>query len=426
MKIKIAIFGLGVVGGGTLQLLQQNKSLIKNRTGCQFEITKIVVKNANKKRDLNLKNINLTTDANSVLQDSEINLIFEATGDEKLGLKIIKEATNNNKIVITANKALLAERWSEINTELCQNSAKIGFEAAVCGAIPIIDVLKNGLSANKITSIYGIINGTCNFILSKMEQEQVSFKTVLKEAQKLGYAEQDPHLDIKGIDAAHKLIIMINIIHGSVFDFSKLYIEGIDELEPEVFKVAKELGYKVKLLAISKKINSKIQAHVHPTLVPETHALANISGVDNAIFLKGDFSGHAMFSGAGAGSKATASAMVSDMVQLLKTKKTQNKIVSFTQNNFVEIQNLNFEYFIRFKVKDKIGVLKTVSSIFSDNSISVKSLLQIDSKVNVKKSTKAAELILITHLAQEKNLLKTIEQIKKIALSKPSFIRILN
>ena len=427
MKLKIAIFGLGTVGGGTLELLQKNRQLIQEKIGCKYSIAKAVVKNPKKKRALNLKNITVSDDANFILEDETIDLIFEATGDKKLALQIIKTSLAKNKKIITANKALLAEEWAKLNKEICHNWHRIAFDAAVGGAIPIINSLQNGLAANKISNVYGIINGTCNFILSKMSKENLDFKTALKIAQELGYAEPDPTLDIGGIDTAHKLIIMLNLIHRSVFDFSKLYIEGIENLDATSLDFAKQLGYKIKLLAISKKKGTKIQAHVHPSLVSLTHPLANISGADNAILVEGDFSGPAMLSGAGAGAKPTASAMVSDLIQLLKSSKTQGSSELFKKNNLVAMEDLIFQYFIQLKVKDRIGVLEGISTIFTKNSISIKSMRQID-YTKKSKTPQVAQLILVTHQVVEKNLSAALKELQKedFVVQKPSFIRILD
>ena len=440
-KIKVAIFGLGTVGGGTLQLLHKNADLILEKTGYQVEVVKAVVRNPKKKREFNLKKINLSSDADFILQDDSIDFIFEATGNQTLALRIIQTAFAKKKRIITANKALLAEQWQKISTELAQPN-RVKFEAAVGGAIPIIDVLQNGLSANRINSVYGIINGTCNFILSKMATGDMDFQTALKEAKKLGYAETDPSLDIGGVDAAHKLVIMVNLIYRSIFDFSKLYIEGIEDLQSSSFHYAKAMGYKIKLLAIiktnsnkakvSKKESTKnlqIQASVHPTLVAETHLLANVEGVDNAIFLGSDFAGDSMLQGAGAGAKPTASAMVSDMIQMLIHKNEEEPSVKLSPSKkmkFLPMENACFEYFVEFKVEDEVGVLESISSIFSKNSVSIKKMLQDSNKKQVKNFS--VHLAILTHSVKEKNMLATLKQLeqKKILKKTAKFIRVLS
>ena len=423
-KITIAIFGLGTVGGGTLQLLQKNSALIEEKTGYTIEVVKAVVRSPEKKRNLNLEKIVLSKEADFVLQDENIDLIFEATGDQALALKIIHTAFAKNKKVITANKALLAEKWHALANEL-SNPNFIRFEATVAGAIPIIDVLQNGLSANQFSSFYGIMNGTCNFILSKMETGDVSFQTALEEAKKLGYAEPNPSLDIGGIDAAHKLIIMMNLIYRSIFDFSKLHVEGIEYLQSSSFHYAKKMGYKIKLLAMSKKIGKQIQASVHPILVPKKHLLASIEGADNAIFLESDFAGNSMLQGAGAGAKPTASAMVSDMIQLLQKMHNENQQKPFVKASFTSIEEISFEYFLEFTVNDKVGVLESVSHLFSQHSISIKSMLQDNKKPSVVKSV---HLIILTHLAKEKDVLAILMLLEKkeFVIEKPNFIRVLS
>ena len=422
-KIKIAIFGLGTVGGGTLQLLQKNSSLIEEKTGYAIEVVKAVVRSPEKKRNLNLDRIALSKEADFVLQDENIDLIFEATGDRALALKIIHTAFAKNKKVITANKALLAEKWLDIAKEL-SNPNFIRFEAAVAGAIPIIDVLQNGLSANQFSSVYGIMNGTCNFILSRMERGDVDFQTALQEAQELGYAEADPSLDVGGIDAAHKLIIMMNLIYRSIFDFSKLYIEGIDKLEPSSFHYAKKMGYKIKLLCITKKVDTQIQASVHPVLIPQKHLLASVEGADNAIFLESDFAGNSMLQGAGAGAKPTASAMVSDLIQMLQKTYQIDTQKYFPNAFFIEIEKTSFEYFLEFTVSDEVGVLESISSLFSGHSISIRSILQDDKNSSLKNSV---HLVILTHLIQEKNMLSAISLLKKekFVIKNPNFIRVL-
>jgi homoserine dehydrogenase len=420
-KIKIALLGLGTVGGGTLELLKSNKKLLEEKIGAQITICWVLVRNLKKKRSSKLKGIKLTSDLKQILADHSIDVFFDATGDSKLGITVMKFAAKNGKKVITANKALLAEQWGKLNEQVCF-SENVAFEAAVGGTIPIIDVLKNGLAANEISAVYGIVNGTCNYILTQMQQQEIDFKTALKKAMDLGFSELDPSLDIGGFDAAHKLIIMMNLIYSGCFSFSSLPIEGIEKLNSDCFFFAKKMGYCIKLLATTQKKKKTIAAYVHPTLVPVAHPLAKISGVENAIFIQGDFCGSVMLTGAGAGDKPTASAMVSDFVQMLTTKK-ENKKEPFLPKEFLPITELAFEYFILFEVEDKIGVLKTISQIFYKNAISVKSMLQADAQ---KKNL--VKMILLTHSAKEKNLLCAIENLKKevFVASKIQFLRIFN
>ena len=421
--VNIAILGLGTVGSGTMQLLRTNKSFLEQKIGRAISVVAVVVKNTKKQRNLDLTGIKLTSNLTEVLTDDSIDLFFEATGDNSLGIQAIQTVVNKNKKIITANKALLAEKWQLLKEQLC-NSNAIAFDAAVGGAIPIIRILKNGLAANKINAIYGIINGTCNYILSKMEQKSIDFTTALKEAMNLGYAEPNPTLDVGGFDAAHKLIIMMNLIHNHYFDFAKLYIEGIQHLTAECFYFAKKMDYSIKLLAITKKNNQSIQAHIHPTLVPITHPLAKITGVENAIFVNGNFCGPLMFTGAGAGSQPTASAMVSDMVQILTTDN-QTKRVALTPKEFLPITEIYFEYFILLDVNDKIGVLKSICQIFYKNSISIKSMLQEDNAMQHKNCVK---IILVTHHAKEQQMLAAIKKLKQenFVINKVQFIRIFN
>lgn len=418
-EINIALLGLGTVGSGSLELLQTNQAFLEQKTGYKLRVVTAVVKNIKKKRNLNLSGIKITSNLKDALADKNINLIFDATGDNQVGIFAIQSAIKNQKKIITANKALLAEHWKELNQELCTSDA-IAFESTVAGTIPIIDALKNGLSANKISAIYGIVNGTCNYILSQMEQLEMDFDFALKEAMEKGFAELDPTLDIGGFDSAHKLIIMMNLIYQSYFNFSLLPVEGIQKINKECFLFAQKMDYSIKLLAVTKKINENIHAYVHPTLVPKNHPLAKVSGVENAVFVKGNFCGSLMFTGSGAGSKPTASAMVSDMVQLLvSSKNTETQI--FRPANFLPIAETFFEYFILFDVIDKIGVLKTITQIFYKSSISIKSMLQEDTS---KKSL--VKIILVTHQAKEKKMLEAIQKLKtkEFVASEIQFIRI--
>ena len=428
-KIKVAILGLGTVGGGTLQLLQENEKLIEEKTGYTIKVSKAVVLNKKKKRDnLQLHDIVLYSNIDSILDDRSIDVIFEATGDNDITLRVIqasyKKIFSKRKKIITANKALLAEKWLVLAKELaCTNFVR--FEATVGGAIPVIDALQNGLSANEISSVYGIINGTCNFILSKMERGDVDFQTVLQEAQELGYAEPDPSLDVGGQDTAHKLIIMMNLVYRSIFEFSKLHIEGIDKLESSSFLYAKKMGYKIKLLAISKKIDDKIQASVHPTLVPNNHILANTRGVDNAIFLEGNFAGNSILHGVGAGARHTASAMVSDMIQMLSNDSKKKSQKSFQKDHILPMEDACFEYFVEFELEDKVKGLESIRSIFSKNSVEIKKKVTDSDKKQVKNFS--GHLAILTNLVKEKNMLSAISLLKKekFVIKNPNFIRVL-
>ena len=419
-NLKIAVLGLGTVGSGTFQLLTENQTLLEKKIGSNFVIDKVVVKDFNKKRDIDLKNTTLTSCLEEVLNDDSIELIFDATGDNNVGRQVIA-AANNNKKVITANKALLAENWGSLNYQIC-NPNFIAFEAAVGGAIPIIDILKNGLSANEIFTFYGIINGTCNYILCKMEQEEKKFEEVLQEAVRLGYAELDPSLDVGGVDSAHKLIIAMNLIYQGYFDFKNLQIEGIEAITPECLFFAKKFNYSIKLLATTKKDkNNSIYAYVHPTLIPTSHPLSKIDGVENAIYIEGNFCGATMVTGAGAGAKPTASAMVSDMVQIIN-QKTTKQTEALQKKAFLPITEYSFEYFCLFDVQDKLGVLKSISELFYENDISIHTMLQEDTK-----QKGVVKIILFTHLAQEKKMLITIQNLqnKDFIKNKIQFLRIL-
>jgi len=404
--INIAIIGVGTVGSSVVKILKENKDLLNARAGKELKIVKGVVKNLNKKRDVDIP---LTTDVDEVLTDKNIDIIVELMGGVDEAYLVVKKALQNNKAVVTANKALLAYHRYEL--QQIAKDLPIGYEASVAGGIPIINALKVGLSANKILAIKGIINGTCNYILTKMIKENEKFEDVLKEAQKLGYAEADPTFDIQGYDAAHKLLILASIAYGIDAKPEDILIEGITNINEDDIAFAKEFGYNIKLLAIAKKIDENIELRVHPTLIKNTQMIAKIDGVMNAISVFGDFVGETLYYGPGAGGDATASAVVSDIVEIVRAGKSSPMLgfkKPFKSENLklTPISDIKSKYFLRVSVKDKKGVLGKLAKTLGEKNISIDTFLQKP------KSKEEAILLFSTHHCYEKEIQVAIKEIE--------------
>ncbi|MBI5681567.1 MAG: homoserine dehydrogenase [Deltaproteobacteria bacterium] len=429
-KINIGLIGFGTVGAGVVKVLHENAKTIQDRLGAEIVLKRIADKDIERDRGVPVDKGILTTDAFDVINDPEISIVIELVGGIEPAKKFILKSLENKKNVVTANKALLATHGEELFNAAVKNGVDIGFEASVGGGIPIIKSIKEGLAANKINSIYGIINGTANYILSKMTNEGGKFEDVLKKAQEKGYAEADPTYDIEGIDTAHKLAILINLAYGTNIKLDDIYIEGITRVAPLDIKFAKEFGYRIKLLAIAKEDAGKIEARVHPTMLPDNHPLANVDGVFNAILLKGNAVGSVMFYGRGAGMLPTGSAVVSDVIDICRNMrmgiKTRVSPLSYMPSVIrkVEIKNmelLEMPYYIRFSVIDKPGVLSKISGVLGSYNISISSVVQKDRKVSG-----AVPLVVVTHDAKEKEMRQAISEIDKldITLDKTVYLRI--
>jgi len=417
--LKVGIIGVGTVGTSVANILIDNKSIITARAGIEIVPTIGVVSNLNKKRDVNIK---LSTNANEVLDDSSIDIVVELMGGVETPYKIIKKALENKKAVVTANKALLAYHRYELQ-ELAGDTP-FEFEAAVAGGIPIITALRDGLSANNIKSIQGILNGTCNFMLTKMANENVEYEEILKEAQKLGYAEADPTFDVGGFDTAHKLLILGSIAYGIDVKPEEILIEGIQNISKTDIEFAKEFKYSIKLLAIAKKIKNEIELRVHPVLIPQEKMISKIDGVMNGISLIGDKVGETMFYGAGAGANATASAVVANIIDIARRGKG-SPMLGFEKQvgkkpTLMPKENIKTKYYLRLEVTDKSGTLAKIATILGNNDISIENMMQ-RAKENEK-----ANLLLTTHTCIEKDILKAIDSLKhsKVVLSSPVMIRI--
>ena len=410
--IKIGLLGLGTVGSGVYRIIRDNKESIEQKVGTELEIEKILVNDLNKKRDVEFDKELLTDQAEDILEDPDINLVVELIGGEKPAYQYVMEAVNNKKSVITANKLIIAKYGSEILKAASQNNVQVSFEGSVAGGIPIIRPLKESLVASNIKNIYGILNGTTNYILTKMTEEEKEFKEVLKEAQDLGYAESDPHSDISGLDAAYKIAILSSITFETYVDINSVYSEGIEEITLTDIKLADELGYVIKLLAIGKKQETGIDIRVHPAFISKSHPLALVNGVYNAIYLHGDIVGDIMSYGKGAGQMPTGSAVVADIIQTAKDIHYNRPNIyadkSSLEHDIIDIEEVKNLFYLRILVNDKPGVMSEVTGILGKNQVSLASVLQKH------RLTPVVPLVLITHPVQEKNLNKSLKELKTL------------
>ena len=376
--MKVGILGLGTVGGGVVNVLQKNSASIERRTGVKIEVILAGVRDVTQKRICDTSNIKLTEDPFEVVNHPDIDVVLELIGGTGLTKKLVETAINNGKHVITANKALIANHGNELIKLANKKQVRLLFEASVAGGIPIIKSLEQGLSANNIESLAGIINGTSNFILTDMKEKGRDFDDALKEAQALGYAEEDPTFDIEGIDAAHKLSILAAIAFGTELQFNQVYTKGISGITTEDIIHAKELGYTIKHLGIAKRTGNGIELRVHPTLVSNKQLIAQVDGVMNAVMVKSNALGISLYYGAGAGDEATASAVIADLNDIINNQ-TSNHILGWkSQQKLAVIDNdeIHSEFFLRLIVSDIKGVLAKVTGIFNDHNVSIEALIQ--------------------------------------------------
>ncbi|MBI4196594.1 MAG: homoserine dehydrogenase [Deltaproteobacteria bacterium] len=412
-KIQIGLLGLGTVGSGVWKILHERRALLRERAGVDLQIKKILVKHRNKKRTVSVPRRLLTDDISQILNDPEIQIVVEVMGGEGASLRAVLGAIRRGKHLITANKTLLANEGHKIFKEADRRQVSVGFEASVAGGIPIIKSIREGFVGNHIQEVYGIINGTSNYILSQMTERGASFEEVLCEAQQKGYAERNPYKDISGEDAAEKLLLLISLCYGGWFSMKNIYVEGIHRITPFDIQSAGELGFVIKLLAIAKGEDSRVQARVHPVLVPKSHPLADVSGAFNAIFLKGDAIGPAMFYGRGAGMMPTASAVVSDIVDIAKSIDCcEARITPSLHSLAVEsVDKSSNEYYFRFTVFDRPGVLGQIANCLGKNRISIASVHQREQVKGGK-----VPILVVTHKANEKDVQKAIHEIDRLSV----------
>ncbi len=419
--IRVGIIGVGTVGQSVANILRKNKALISARAGKEISVVKGAVRDLSVERRVDIP---LTDDVNEILEDESIDIVVELMGGIDTPYEIIKKALSRGKAVVTANKALLA--YHRFDLQQIAGEIPIGYEASVAGGIPIINALKVGLSANEITAIKGIMNGTCNYMLTKMIREGVSYEEVLKEAQELGYAEADPTFDVGGFDAAHKLLILASIAYGIDAKPEDILIEGIENVNQDDIDFAKEFGYSIKLLAIAKKIDGQIELRVHPVLIKQEQMIAKIDGVMNGISVIGDCVGETLYYGPGAGGDATASAVIADIVEIVRAGQSSpmlgfKKPFQSEDLTLLPKEEIRSEYFLRMLVDDAPGVLASIAQVLGKHGISIETFLQRPSE-NAKKAT----LLCATHTCREKDILSAIDEIENLphTSAKVAMIRI--
>ncbi len=415
--VKIGLMGLGTVGGGTATVLLRNCEEITRRVGKKLDIVHVAAQDIADQTILDAASVTLSEDASAVVNDPDVDIVVELIGGYSPAKELVLKAIENGKHVVTANKALIAMHGEEIFKAAEAKGVIVAYEASVAGGIPIIKAIREGLSANKIEWLAGIINGTGNFILSEMRDKGRDFNDVLKEAQALGYAEADPTFDVEGIDAAHKLTILSSLAFGIPLQFDKTFTEGIGKITKDDVNFAEELGYRIKHLGIARKTDKGIEMRVHPTLIPEKQLIANVDGVMNAVLVKADAVGPTLYYGAGAGAEPTASAVVADLIDVARAIDTpvENRVPVL---GFQAIQDIpvlgadEFEtsYYIRMLAEDRPGVLAEVTRIFADNEISIEAVIQKE----VQKGQTNACLIMMTSLIREKNMSTALSQIEAL------------
>jgi homoserine dehydrogenase len=415
--VKVGICGLGTVGAGTFNVLARNATEISARAGCDIEVTHIGQRRENPAIDTG--SVTISRDIFDVVADPSIDIIVELIGGTTVAKDLIFKAIENGKHVVTANKALIAEHGNEIFAAASEKGVNVAFEAAVAGGIPIIKAIREGLSANKIEWLAGIINGTGNFILTEMRDKGRAFDDVLKEAQALGYAEADPTFDVEGIDAAHKLVIMASLAFGVPLQFDKAFTEGITKISTDDVNYAEELGYRIKHLGVARKTNNGIELRVHPTLIPDKRLIANVNGVMNAVLVKGDAVGPTLYYGPGAGSEPTASSVIADIIDVARTLTVDAKYrvpyLSFNKEALSDtpilpIDEIETAYYLRMTAQDKPGVMSEVSQCLSDAGISIEAIIQKEPA----EGDNTVPMILITNRVVEKIMNKAITQIESL------------
>lgn len=428
-QLNVGILGLGTVGGGTYTVLTRNAAEITRRSGVAIKVVQVADRNIAHAKAAVAAGVEVTDDAFAVVSNPNVNVVVELIGGYTLSKELVLKAIANKKHVVTANKALIALHGNEIFAAAKANNVIVAFEAAVAGGIPIIKALREGLAANRIEWVAGIINGTTNFILTEMREKGLAFADVLGEAQRLGYAEADPTFDVEGIDAAHKLTIMSAIAFGMPMKFEQAYTEGITKLQQVDIKYAEELGYRVKLLGITKRTDKGVELRVHPTLIPEKRLVANVNGAMNAVVVKGDAVGPTLYYGAGAGAEPTASAVVADLIDVARlidaSSEQRVPYLAFQPDQVLDLPILPIDevqsaYYLRLRASDKPGVLAEVTKILGDRAISIDAMMQKEPDENETE----ADIVILTHITVEKNMNEAIAAIEALAAINGKVVRI--
>jgi homoserine dehydrogenase len=427
--INVGLLGIGTVGGGTWTVLARNREEIQRRAGREIRIAMVADKDLAKAQRLVGGQAKCVADGSEVATSPDIDIVIELIGGYTIAKELTLKAIANGKHVVTANKAMLAVHGNEIFAAAQKKGVMVGFEAAVAGGVPIIKAVREGLAANRIEWIAGIINGTSNFILSEMREKGLAFDDVLREAQRLGYAEADPTFDIEGVDAAHKLTILSAIAFGVPMQFDRCYREGITKLTQADIRYAESLGYRIKLLGITKLAPAGIELRVHPTLIPARRLIANVEGVMNAILVKGDAVGPTMYYGAGAGAEPTASAVVADLVDItrLHTADPEHRVphLAFQPDRLaataiLPMEEVTTSYYLRMRVLDRPGVLADITRILADRSISIDAMIQREPE----EGEEQVDIIMLTHRTQEKNVNAAIGAIETLPVVTGTITRI--
>ena len=427
--IQVGLLGLGTVGSGTIEVLRRNREEISRRAGRDIVIRAASARDLTKQRSVSLEGIEIVANAELIVSRPDIDIVVELIGGDTVARDLVLKAIENGKHVVTANKALLATHGTELFAAAQRKGVMIAFEASVAGGVPIIKAIREGLSANRIEWIAGIINGTCNYILSEMRDKGLPFDLVLAEAQRLGYAEADPAFDVEGIDAAHKLTILAAIAFGIPMQFDKAYTEGITKLTAVDLKYAEGLGYRIKLLGITRQSKRGIELRVHPTLVPARRLIANVEGVMNAVLVKGDAVGPTLYYGRGAGAEATASAVVADLIDVTRmaTADPEQRVphLAFQPDRLsnapiLPMEEIETAYYLRLRALDRPGVLADVTRICADLSISIDAIFQKEAG----EGEEQVDVVILTHLTREKNINEAIRRVEALATIPSPVVRI--
>ncbi|MDX1513761.1 MAG: homoserine dehydrogenase [Gammaproteobacteria bacterium] len=414
--VKIGLLGLGTVGGGTVNVLNRNGAEISRRAGRAIQVAQASARDLNKTRICPTEGIELTTDPFAVVDNPDIDIVVELIGGQDIALELVLRAIENDKHVVTANKALVAHSGNQIFKAAHDKGVMVAFEAAVAGGIPVIKAIREGLAGNRIEWLAGIINGTGNFILTAMSDEGRAFADVLADAQRLGYAETDPTFDVEGIDAAHKLTILASIAFGIPLQFDKVYTEGIARVTPEDIGYAERLGYRIKHLGIARRAERGIEMRVHPTLIPQRRLIANVNGVMNAVLVRGDAIGSTLYYGAGAGAEATASAVVADLVDVVRTLTTDpgNRVPhlafqpdAISDETVLDMQDAETAYYLRMDAADRPGVLAEIATVLGDAGISIEAVVQPEPP----RGAERAKLIMLTHRVLERQMNSALSKV---------------
>ncbi len=427
--IQVGLLGLGTVGSGTIEVLRRNREEISRRAGRDIVIKVASARDLTKERKVSLEGIEIVPTAGLIVSRPDIDIVVELIGGDTAARELVMKAIENGKHVVTANKALLAKHGTEIFAAAQKKGVMVAFEASVAGGVPIIKAIREGLSANRIEWIAGIINGTCNYILSEMRDKGLPFEMVLAEAQRLGYAEADPAFDVEGIDAAHKLTILAAIAYGIPMQYDRVYTEGITKLTAVDLKYAEGLGYRIKLLGITRQSKSGIELRVHPTLVPARRLIANVEGVMNAVLVKGDAVGPTLYYGRGAGAEATASAVVADLIDVTRmaTADPEQRVphLAFQPDRLsnapiLAMGEIETACYLRLRALDRPGVLADVTRICADLEISIDAIFQKEAG----EGEDQVDVVILTHVTREKNINEAIRRIEALATIPVPVVRI--